>query len=88
MKIGLLRSLRKAAYSPDAIGHYGLAKSDYAHFTSPIRRYADLLVHRSFTAMLPREEGTLFDPWISCRRVNISRRRNALRRTRSGKPFA
>jgi ribonuclease R len=57
LKIGLLRSLRKAAYSPDAIGHYGLAKSDYTHFTSPIRRYADLLVHRSFSAMLPRRTG-------------------------------
>ncbi len=52
MKIGLLRSLRKAVYSPDSIGHYGLAKADYTHFTSPIRRYADLLVHRAFAAML------------------------------------
>lgn len=57
LKIGLLRSLRKAAYSPDAMGHYGLAKSDYTHFTSPIRRYADLLVHRSFAAMLPGRSG-------------------------------
>ena len=54
LKIGLLRSLRRAAYSPDPIGHYGLAKSDYTHFTSPIRRYADLIVHRAFTAMLSR----------------------------------
>ena len=57
LKIGLLRSLRKAAYSPDALGHYGLTKTDYTHFTSPIRRYADLLVHRSFAAMLPRRSG-------------------------------
>src|ERR1700722_12748680 len=54
LKIGLLRSLRKAAYSPDPLGHFGLAKSDYTHFTSPIRRYADLIVHRSFASMLPR----------------------------------
>lgn len=54
LKIGLLRSLRRAAYAPDPTGHYGLAKSDYTHFTSPIRRYADLIVHRAFTSMLPR----------------------------------
>jgi ribonuclease R len=54
LKIGLLRSLRKAVYAPDPIGHYGLAKSDYTHFTSPIRRYADLIVHRAFTSLLGR----------------------------------
>jgi ribonuclease R len=57
LKIGLLRSLRRAVYSPDPNGHYGLAKSDYTHFTSPIRRYSDLLVHRAFTSMLPRAKG-------------------------------
>jgi ribonuclease R len=57
LKIGLLRSLRRAAYSPNPTGHYGLAKSDYAHFTSPIRRYSDLLVHRAFTSMLPQRRG-------------------------------
>ncbi len=48
----VLRSQSQAAYSPDNIGHFGLALSRYAHFTSPIRRYADLLVHRSLIAGL------------------------------------
>ena len=46
----VLRSQAQAAYSPDNIGHFGLALARYAHFTSPIRRYADLLVHRALIA--------------------------------------
>ena len=46
----MLRSQSQAAYSPDNIGHFGLALARYAHFTSPIRRYADLLVHRALIA--------------------------------------
>ena len=41
-----IRTMSKAAYSPDNIGHYGLAMENYAHFTSPIRRYSDVLAHR------------------------------------------
>ncbi len=48
----MLRSQSQAAYSPDNIGHFGLALTRYAHFTSPIRRYADLLVHRALIAGL------------------------------------
>jgi ribonuclease R len=46
----VLRSQAQAVYSPDNIGHFGLALRSYAHFTSPIRRYADLLVHRALIA--------------------------------------
>lgn len=50
LKLQVLRSLKQAQYRASADGHYGLAKPDYAHFTSPIRRYSDLIVHRVLDA--------------------------------------
>lgn len=58
LRIGLLKSLKRARYSPDALGHYGLSKNDYSHFTSPIRRFADLVTHRALARDLDsRQKG-------------------------------
>src|SRR5213594_3359430 len=58
LKIALLKSLKRARYAPQPLGHYGLAKANYLHFTSPIRRYADLVVHRALaTNGAPRRRG-------------------------------
>ena len=55
LKIGLLKSLKRARYAAQPLGHYGLAKAHYLHFTSPIRRYADFVVHRTLAERnLPR----------------------------------
>ncbi len=51
LKIGLLKSLKRARYAPQPLGHFGLAKNNYTHFTSPIRRYADLVVHRALAEL-------------------------------------
>ena len=52
----VLRTQMQARYSPEPLGHFGLALPSYAHFTSPIRRYADLLVHRALVGDLAKED--------------------------------
>lgn len=56
LRTQLLRSLKKAAYRATPDGHFGLNKRDYTHFTSPIRRYADLVVHRVFDYYLVKHQ--------------------------------
>jgi ribonuclease R len=57
LRTQLLRSLRKAEYRATPDGHFGLNKKDYTHFTSPIRRYSDLVVHRVFESYLAKHGG-------------------------------
>ncbi len=59
MNTFVLRTQAQAEYSPDNIGHFGLALPKYAHFTSPIRRYADLMVHRALVSALKLGKGGL-----------------------------
>jgi ribonuclease R len=59
----LLRTMQQARYSPENVGHFGLAATDYTHFTSPIRRYPDLMVHRALDDLLTRSvEKKQFSP--------------------------
>ena len=65
LKVALLKSLKRARYSPQPLGHYGLAKANYLHFTSPIRRYADLVVHRALS-----QDGPPRRPGAQARRLS------------------
>src|SRR6185295_7317198 len=57
----VLRTQAQAVYSPENLGHFGLSLRRYAHFTSPIRRYADLMVHRALISALGLGAGGLGD---------------------------
>jgi ribonuclease R len=88
IRIQLLRSLKQACYRPSPDGHFGLAKRHYSHFTSPIRRYSDLLEHRIFDAYVakhgvrsapkdpPRSPG-LGELTRACEHISITERNSA-----------
>ncbi len=71
----LLRSMKQAVYTPDNVGHFGLAFDAYVHFTSPIRRYPDLLVHRAIKAVLSNQKYSGIDWEELGRRCSEAERR-------------
>jgi len=69
----VLRTMTKAVYSPALIGHYALASHAYAHFTSPIRRYPDLTLHRAVVAYLKRTDNGASRPKTDGAKVNLGK---------------
>ena len=74
LKVGFLKSLMRAQYAIEPIGHYGLAKARYAHFTSPIRRYADLVDHR---LLFDQPDGSPKDLGETASHLSITERNSA-----------
>ena len=71
--LAVLKTMSSAEYSPQQVGHYALASDNYAHFTSPIRRYADLVIHRCFDAVIARRKSEGKGPKATAKRGKRSR---------------
>ena len=74
LSVMVLRSMKRAVYSAERIGHFGLAKKFYAHFTSPIRRYPDLILHRQLASWISGGGGRLDVAWLKRASLNATER--------------
>jgi len=74
LSVMVLRSMKRAVYSAKQIGHYGLAKRFYAHFTSPIRRYPDLVLHRQLASWIAGRGGRVDLAWLNGAALHCSER--------------
>ena len=74
LSVMVLRAMKRAVYSAEQIGHFGLAKKFYAHFTSPIRRYPDLVLHRQLASWISGGGGRLDFGWLKRAAQNASER--------------
>ena len=74
LSVMVLRAMKRAVYSAEQIGHFGLAKKFYAHFTSPIRRYPDLVLHRQLASWITGNGGRLDLGWLKRAAQNASER--------------